>query len=414
MFDSVSDSNKSQWNYVTFIFFFLAIYIRNFQVVLPFLYFYIAFFLGTLLIQRKMAKTHLYLVLAVTIFICIGLLVKQIVFKVHLSNSLFALFLFFSILPFVVFSSFIQYKKLFFSSFFNKFVTFFCVLGLVGFAYLLFSMEQSEARYLWGKLGEESGKRGMINHLLSFGFYEDFIVRYNGFILDPNRWCFCLIFFYILVSYNSGKQWAAIAKFVIAISILLTMSRAGISLWLVYILFSNFVYRHYARVVFIPLALIAIVMFLLIHYGMLDVVWDRLTYGVTDSSNTRSRGYIWHAYLTSITTDWKTLLFGQGIDMDPAKILVITPHNGFLYLGFQFGLIGFILYLMLFIYSIHTVINSHCRRLLSFNFGLFLLLCMTMTDDYLALPFFWLVACFLFSQRFLKHHSEHSDERLKV
>lgn len=352
-------------------------------------------------IGKKIPLNSLYISILVIIVICISLFLKISVFDNLLSSMSFSLILFFSVIPFVVFSSYKNYKDIFFSARFNKFIVFFCSVGLIGFIILLLSIDHHEAKYISEKLGEAAGKRGIVNHLISFGFYEDIIVRYNGFVLDPNRWCFCLFLFYIIVSFNSTSPWASLAKTIIGISILLTMSRAGISMWLFYLFFSNFLHKNYIRTILVPLLVISAISFSLYYYSLFDVVYDRLTYGITDSSNTRSRGYIWNAYLESITTDWRTLLLGQGTDMDPARVFNITPHNAFLYLGYQFGIIGFLLYLALFICSAISLFKSSSRCLCILNFGLCLLLCMTLTDDYLALPFFWLVPCLLFSQKYL-------------
>lgn len=403
MLNTVKNKKNLLGSYLLFLFFFCSIFIRNLQPFIPLIYFYVVYLFFTISIGKKIVLDYVYLAFIAAAIVSAGLLLKSALFNSQLSNMSFSIVLFFSLIPFVVFSSFRSYRKFFLSGFFNRFIIVFCLFGLVAFIFLILSIEHNEARYLWEKLGEESGKRGLINHLVSFGFYEDFLIRYSGFILDPNRWCFCLLLFYMIVNFNKNLPWSRLARVIIGTSILLTFSRAGIGLWVVYLFFSNLVDKNYVRTITIPIIILSGVLFFLYYFNLYSIVFERLTYGIADSSNTRSRGYIWSVYFDSITTDWRTLLVGQGVDMDPSKEFQITPHNAFLYLGFQFGIMGSMLYSTFFIYSIRAILNSTECKLFIFNIGLFLLLCMTMTDDYFGLPFFWLLVCFLFSQNYLKN-----------
>jgi len=80
------------------------------------------------------------------------------------------------------------------------------MIGIIGYLTLILTTEHSEAKLLWNQLGSEFGRRGLINNILSFGYYESFLVRYSGFILDLNRWSFCLFLFYIIVDFNRKLQ----------------------------------------------------------------------------------------------------------------------------------------------------------------------------------------------------------------
>jgi len=247
-------------------------------------------------------------------------------------------------------------------------------------------------------ISEGVGRRGIINTMLSFGFYDTFIVRYNGFVLDPNRWSFCLLLFYILVDFNRKCSWEMPAKIVISISLICTLSRAGIGAWIIYLLVTHLIKKNYCRVIIIPSLIVFSIGLLLFTFDLFDLVYSRLTYGITGETGTSSRGNIWVKYVTELTATKGSILLGKGVDMDPSINMGITPHNALLYIGYQFGLVLSFLYL-LFILAV-LIFSAICKRRdrMSLNIGFFLLLCMTLSEDYLALPYFWFIPTLFFSQ----------------
>lgn len=158
----------------------------------------------------------------------------------------------------------------------------------------------------------------------------------------------------------------------------------------------------YKRVIIIPTIILGIIVFILSYYNLFDIVIDRLTYGVTGDTGSSSRAYIWSMYLNEITQNWKTIFLGVGNSIDPADKMGITPHNAILYLSYQFGFLVSFFYILLALLSVVWILTSQSRMVLNFNIGIFFLFLMTLSEDYLALPYFWLVPCLVFSQNYLK------------
>jgi hypothetical protein len=387
---------------VWLVFFILAVFVRNYQVIVPIFHFYLVFVCGYVAFFSRVKSNRLLAFFSSIIILLLFFLLKIYLDIGVISFASLNMILFFIIIPTVIFYSFGKLKYLIFSDFFNKSVFYFCLLGLLGYFYLIVTIEHFEAKALWYELGSALGRRGMINNIISFGFYEDFLVRYNGFALDPNRWCYCLLLFYIIVDFNRDSKLSTLCKTLVGFSILLTFSRAGIGLWISYLFISNIVYGKYYRVILIPIITLLAILILLNYFGVLDLAFARLTYGITGDTGDSARGAIWSSYIHEISMGGVVMFFGVGTDMDPASNMGITPHNAVLYLAYQLGFFVSSLYILIMVVSILFIVRSKSKRLLNLNVGVSLLFFMTLTEDYIALPFFWLVPCLLFSQKYLR------------
>ncbi|OAT51422.1 hypothetical protein M998_2037 [Providencia heimbachae ATCC 35613] len=169
---------------------------------------------------------------------------------------------------------------------------------------------------------------------------------------------------------------------------LFTNSRAGIIATLIYYILT----RSKGKVLFsLLLLLIATVSYLGYNPELYNIIYDKITYGISFNStgnnlgDSRARLDIWYNYLLHVFSNISTFIMGVNMTLDPSTSMGITPHNLYLYALYQGGIVLFtICIITLFVtYIKSSKLSTHLK------FGTISIIIMTFTEDYIALPIFW-------------------------
>jgi hypothetical protein len=233
------------------------------------------------------------------------------------------------------------------------------LIGVISFLYLVIFVGLEGVSY---RLSLIKNAKLLENNLISFIFYDGFLPRYNGYILDPNFWGLYVIFglyiILVLKELNPNKIKYFELSFVLSIiSILFTASRGAIiTLIGIFMLRKILIIIRESKLIckfnikakslkklIIVLVLLVILSIPIINYGVKIVDKDFFIsrYSFTDLDS--SRISVWARYLNKSDNP----LIGNGLTrwlrLNSSNFYK-TSHNTYIFIYYTSGLIGLFLF----------------------------------------------------------------------
>ncbi|WP_273844450.1 hypothetical protein [Providencia rettgeri] len=393
-------NKKISFNLIIFIFLILGVFVKNFEVLIPFQYYLTLIALPLFFLKIKKISLKKSMILLCLIFLSIILIMKNEIFisgdyKENINFIIYYFSLIFSI--YIITNHLISNEYISLKLLTRTFIIL-NIVGLLGYIITLFSYNYDDIIQYW-KYNVIS-RADIVNDFRSFIYGDSLLPRYNGFYIDPNRWAFCLLVQMIFIDhlYRNTATLNLVSKkilfILIFISLLFTNSRAGIIAALVYYILTRSKGKVLLSLLFL---LISVISYLGYNPELYDIIYDKITYGISFSStgnnlgDSRVRIDIWYNYLLHVFSDIYTFIMGVNMTLDPSTSMGITPHNLYLYVLYQGGII---LFTVCIIILLDTYIKS--SKLSNYiKYGTISIIIMTFTEDYIALPIFWFYIFFI-------------------
>ena len=210
--------------------------------------------------------------------------------------------------------------------------------------------------------------------------------RFVGLMRDPNYYsliAIIIIFSSVYVFKKNIKYVFSIIAFFLGLlsvsKMFLFLCAIGIICYLLHYILMLIIEKKRINDVFIKVLFGLIIIFMVVYItGAIDFFVNKYLFRFSSYKLTTGRDYIQGSFIKILSNDTITLLFGKTLDYNKvfkiayADSLEMVAHNTYLDLILSFGIIGTVLYLLMF----KKIINMYKRFILNHNTIIFILLFM--------------------------------------
>lgn len=185
---------------------------------------------------------------------------------------------------------------------------------------------------------------------------------------------FCLLFFHILSFRYSNRAWKPVFFIIAAINVFLVVASGarsvliGILVMFLAVLISKFSQKLFEKLIYIVLA--GNMFFVFLYVGLSHTAFGQklndMSYTIFEKNLFSGRHRIWEAVIRAFL---EKPLFGHGVGVRASQVAEteLTAHNMYLQVLLEFGLVGFVFFILLLITIWHVLMKQQQNDVVKFS-----------------------------------------------